>query len=115
SLEKLDLKVITYKGDSISNFIRFVDLFNTPSSTKPKDPFQLKSRVYVTNSKISIVNQNTEGEAGKWLDAQNVSLVVPELKVNGSNVFAQINNMRFTTERWGKKHFVDTFSTDFSL
>lgn len=115
SLKKLDLKVITYKGDSISNFIRFVDLFSTPSPTTPKEPFQLKSRIFITDSKVSIVNQNQEGEAGKWLDAKNLNLVVPELRVNGSNVFAQINNMRFTTERWGKKHFVDTFSTDFSL
>lgn len=115
SLDELDLKVITYKGDSISNFIRFVDLFNGPAPTVKREPFQLKSRVAITNSKVSIINQNTEGEAGKWMDAQNVNLVVPELRVVGSDVSAQINNMRFTTERWGKKHFVDTFSTDFSL
>lgn len=115
SLKKMDLKVITYKGDSISNFIRFVNLFNTPSPTTKREPFKLKSRIYVTNSKISIVNQNSEGEAGKWLTAENVNLAVPELRVNGSDVFAQINNLRFTTERWGKKHFVDTFSTDLSL
>ena len=115
SLDELDLKVITYKGDSISNFIRFVELFDTPAPTVKREPFQLKSRVYISNSKVSIINQNSEGEEGKWLDAQNVNLVVPELKVIGPEVFAQINNMRFTTERWGKKHFVDTFSTDFSL
>ncbi|MCB4234756.1 hypothetical protein LDL59_05550 [Kaistella anthropi] len=39
SLQELDLKVITYKGDSISNFIRFVDLFNTPSPTVKKNRF----------------------------------------------------------------------------
>ncbi|QDP86094.1 translocation/assembly module TamB [Chryseobacterium sp. SNU WT5] len=115
SLKKLDLKVITYKGDSISNFIRFVDLFNTPSKKVHQDPFQLKSRIYVSNSKVSIINQNHDGEEGRWLNATDLNLVIPELRVNGSNVFAQINNMRFTTERWGKKHFVDTFSTDFSL
>lgn len=115
SLKKLDLKVITYKGDSISNFIRFVDLFDTPGPTVKKEPFQLKSRIYVTDSKVTIVNQNQEGEDGKWLNATNLNLVIPELRVNGSNVFAQINNMRFTTERWGKKHFVDTFSADFAL
>ena len=115
SMKNMDLKVITYKGDSISNFIRFVDLFNTPSPTTPQEPFQLKSRIFINDSKISIVNQNSEGEEGKWLTAENVNIVVPELRVNGSNVFAQINNMRFTTERWGKKHFVDTFSADLAL
>lgn len=115
SLKKLDLKVITYKGDSISNFVRFVDLFNTPTTTPKKEPFQLKSRIYITNSKVSIINQNSEGEAGKWLTATNVNLIVPELKVVGSDVSAKINNMSFVTERWGKKHVVDTFSTEFSL
>ncbi len=115
SLKNLDLKVITYKGDSISNFVRFVDLFNTPSPTVKKEPFQLKSRIFITDSRVSIINQNSEGEAGKWLTATNVNVVVPELKVNGSNVFAQINNMRFITERWGKKHIVDTFSADLAL
>lgn len=115
SLKEMDLKVITYKGDSISNFIRFVDLFNRPSPTTPNEPFQLKSRIFITNSKVSIVNQNSEGDAGKWMNAENVNVVVPELRVNGSNVFAQITKMRFTTERWGKKHFVDTFSADLAL
>ena len=116
SLKKMDLKVITYKGDSISNFVRFVDLFNTPTPTTPRrEPFQLKSRVYITDSKVSIINQNTDGEAGKWLTAENLNLIVPELRVNGSNVFAQINNLRFTTERWGKKHYVDTFAADLAL
>ena len=36
SLKKLDLKVITYKGDSISNFIRFVDLFDDGKARDPK-------------------------------------------------------------------------------
>ena len=115
SLKNLDLKVITYKGDSISNFIRFVDLFNSPAPKTPREPFQLKSRIFINDSKVSIINQNHTGEEGKWLMAENVNLVVPELKVNGANVSAQINNFRFTTERWGKKHTVDTFSADFSL
>jgi len=115
SLDKMDMKVITYKGDSISNFIRFVDLFDSGKPSTKKEPFQLKSRIFITDSKVSIVNQNSTGEAGKWLTANNLSLIVPELRVKGPNVFAQINNLRFTTERWGKKHFVETFSTNLTL
>ena len=116
SLDKMDLKVITYKGDSISNFIRFVDLFDDGKARdQKKKPFQLKSRIFITNSKASIVNQNSEGEAGKWLTADNLSLNVPELRVKGADIFAQINNLRFTTERYGKKHFVETFSTNLIL
>ncbi len=116
SLDRMDLKVITYKDDSISNFIRFIDLFDDGKPSDPKRaPFEMKTRVYITNSTASVINRNTEGEAGKWLDAKNLSLVIPELRVKGPDVFAQINNLRFTTERWGKKHFVETFSTNLTL
>ena len=115
ALKNLDLKVVTYKGDSISNFVRFIELFEGGPSDPKKPPFELKSRIFINDSKVSIINQNHEGDEGKWLMANNVNLIVPELKVNGSNVFAQINNFRFTTERWGKKHNVDTFSGDLAL
>lgn len=115
ALKNMDMKVVTYKGDSISNFVRFVQLFNKTPADKSKPPFELKSRIFINDSKVSIINQNHEGDKGKWLMATNVNLIVPELRVNGSNVFAQINNLRFTTERWGKKHIVDTFSGDLAL
>ena len=115
SLDKMDLKVITYKNDSISNFIRFVQLFDSGKPSVNKEPFQLKSRIYINNSKISIVNQNHEGDQGKWLDATDVSLIVPEIIVKGSDVNAQINNLRFKTKRWGKEHYVETFSTNMTL
>ena len=116
TMQNADIKVITYKGDSISNFIRFIDNFDDGKKRDPSKPvFQLNSRVSVLDSKISIINQNSEGEAGKWLTATNVNIKIPSLKVKGPEVFAQINNMSFTTERYGKKHTVDTFSGDFSL
>lgn len=115
ALTNLDLKVVTYKGDSISNFIRFIDLFESGPADPKKPPFELKSRIFINDSKVSIINQNSEGDAGKWLQATHLNLIVPELRVKGSDVFAQINNLRFVTERWGKKHNVDTFSGDLSL
>lgn len=116
TLQSADIKVITYKGDSISNFIRYIDNFNSGSKKDPsKPPFQLNSRVNILDSKVSIINENSEGDEGKWLTATNVNLKIPSLKVNGSDVFAQINKMSFITERYGKKHIVDTFSGDLSL
>jgi hypothetical protein len=35
--------------------------------------------------------------------------------VLGSKVKAKINNFTFRTKRWGKSHFVDTFSGNFDL
>ena len=116
SLTNADIKVVTYKGDSISNFIRYTQLFNTGKAKDPNKPvFQLNSRVDIIDSKVSIINQNSEGDNGKWLYATKFNLHAPSVKVNGGDVFAQINNMRFYTKRWGKTHYVDTFSTDLSM
>jgi hypothetical protein len=116
TLKNADIKVITYKGDSISNFIRFTQLFDSGKKKDPtKPPFQLDSRLQILDSKVSIVNLNSPGEQGKWLTATNFNLKAPNVKVNGRNVSALINNMSFTTERWGKSHFVDTFSTELSM
>lgn len=116
SLKDADIKVITYKGDSISNFIRFTKLFDSGKKSDPnKPPFQLNSRLEILNSKVSIINQNSPGEAGKWLVAKNVNLKAPNVTVNGINISAQINNFTFTTTRWGKSHFVETFSTELSM
>ncbi|WP_415325889.1 translocation/assembly module TamB [Chryseobacterium sp. MMS23-Vi53] len=116
TLKNADVKVITYKGDSISNFIRFTQLFDSGKKRDPnKPPFQLNSRLQILDSKVSIVNLNSPGEPGKWLTATKFNLIAPNVKVNGPNVSALINNMSFITTRWGKSHFVDTFSTELSL
>ncbi|MBS1550419.1 MAG: translocation/assembly module TamB [Bacteroidetes bacterium] len=115
ALDKMDLKVITYKGDSISNFVRFVELFDDGKPRDPKrPPFELQSRMMLSQSSISIINQNSPGEAGKWLDAKNVHFTIPRFKVKGADIEAQINNLSFTAQRWGKKHYIDTFSGAFS-
>lgn len=116
TLKDADIKVITYKGDSISNFIRFTQLFDSGKKRDPsKPPFQLNARLEILNSKVSIVNQNSPGEPGKWLTATNVNLIAPKVKVNGADINARIDNFTFITKRWGKSHFVETFSTDFSM
>lgn len=116
SLTNADIKVVTYKGDSISNFVRYTQLFDSDKEKDPnKPPFQLNSRVTIIDSKVSIINQNSEGDAGKWLQATNFNLYAPKVAVNGGDVVAQINNMNFRTKRWGKEHYVDTFTTDLSM
>ncbi len=116
TLSDADVKVVTYKGDSISNFIRFIDKFDdgTPRDPKKK-PFQLNSRIQIENSRISIINANHDGDEGKWLQATEVNALVHDLQVVGPNVSAKINNFSFFTKRWGKEHQMKTFSADFAI
>ncbi len=110
------IRVVTYKGDSISNFIRYVDNFDDGKPRDPKKkPFQMALKFDIINGKATIVNENSPGEAGRWLDARNVNLNVTNLKVEGANVFADIRNFNFITKRYGKEHIVDAFSTNFEL
>ena len=115
TLENAEVKAITYKGDSIDTFTRLIEKFDQPSPVKHKTPFKLQARVVIIDSKISIINQNHNGDAGKWLQAEHVNLVAPELKIVGPKIDAKINNFSFKTRRWGKVHVLDTFSTDFSM
>ncbi|MBN9337843.1 MAG: translocation/assembly module TamB, partial [Chryseobacterium sp.] len=110
------IRVITYKGDSISNFIRYVDNFDDGKPRNPKKkPFKMGMKIDLINGVASIVNENHPGEAGRWLDARKVNLNVTSLKVEGADVFADIRNFNFITKRYGKEHIVDTFSTNFEL
>ncbi len=110
------VRVITYKGDSISNFIRYVDNFDDGKPRDPKKkPFKMGMKFDIINGVASIINENHPGEAGRWLDARNVNLNVTSLKVVGADVSADIRNFNFITKRYGKEHIVDTFSTNFEL
>lgn len=113
SLEELDLKIITYKGEEQDNFTLFIEKFDSPKDPK-KPPFKMTSRIQIKNSKVSIVNEN-QGEDGKWLKAENLNAYVSNLKVIGPNVKLKFNRLSFLTERWGKKHFLETLSGDLEI
>ncbi|WDF46672.1 translocation/assembly module TamB [Chryseobacterium sp. KACC 21268] len=110
------IRVITYKGDSISNFIRYVDNFNDGKPRDPKKkPFKMGMKIDLINGVSTIVNENSPGEAGRWLDARKINMHVTSLKVEGADVFADIRNFSLITKRYGKEHIVDTFSTNFEI
>ena len=102
-----DVKVITYKGDSISNFIRFVNGF---SSDKPKDPtrtFKLDGDFYMKNGKVSILNQNS---GNLWLKASQLQLHVADFKLVDSDINAKIENFCFKALRKGENYTVKNFT-----
>ncbi len=115
ALVEPDIKVITYKGDSISNFIRYVDNFSSDKPSDPNKKFKMKMVVDIINGKASIVNENHPGEEGRWLDARNIYLHSKEINIDGSDVKADIGKFSLITKRWGKEHVIDQFSTNFEI
>ncbi|MGX9984963.1 translocation/assembly module TamB [Soonwooa purpurea] len=115
TLVEPDIKVITYKGDSISNFIRYIDNFSSDKPSDPNKKFKMKMVVDIINGKASIVNENHPGEEGRWLDARNIYLHSKEVLIDGPDISADIGKFTFITKRWGKEHVVDQFSTNFQI
>lgn len=115
-LDSVNVNVVTYKGDSVANFIRFVELFDNGKKPDPNKPsFKFSSNIKIKNSKVSIVNKNHPVDEGKWLDAKNMNLDLEDLKVVGANVDGNLKNLNFVTDRWGKTHDLKTFSAVFSM
>jgi hypothetical protein len=55
SFKEADVNVVTYKGDSIDNFNRFISKFDDGTPRNPNKPvFKLNSRIVIKDSKISI-------------------------------------------------------------
>lgn len=115
-IQEADIQVITYKGDSTANFIRFVDLFDDGKPRDPKKPiFKMNTSIQVENSKLSIVNENLPELEGKWLLSENFQLDIPKLQVKGAEVDAQIKKISFKTPRMSRNYEMKKFAGNFSL
>lgn len=102
-----EIRVITYKGDKESNFIKFINNF---SSDKPKDPdrpFKLDGNLWIENGQVSIVNQNN-GQT--WLDAKNLQLTVKDFKLDDDDIWATFENFCFSTMRNGEPYTIHNFT-----
>lgn len=98
SLLNADLKIVTYKGDSVDNFNIYIKKFQSDKQKK-EGVFKMNTRVDIVDSKVCIINQNKPGDEGKWLLAHNLNARIPRLTVNGSAVNARVNNVNFRTTR----------------
>lgn len=102
-----EIRVITYKGDSISNFIKFVTGFN---SDKPKDPnkiFKLDGDFILDNGKVSIVNQNS---GNIWLDAEKLNLSVKNFRLVDTDVKADVDEFNFYAKKNNESYHVKNFT-----
>ncbi|MEG0698176.1 MAG: hypothetical protein RR447_13660, partial [Algoriella sp.] len=104
-----EIRVITYKNDSVSNFVKFVNGF---SSDKPKDPkkiFKLDGDFLIEDGKVSIVNQNS---GNVWLDAKQVNIGVSKFRLVDSDITGKLENFCFVAERNKETYTVQNFTGD---
>ena len=106
-LTQPEIRVITYKGDSVSNFIKFVNGF---SSDKPKDPkkiFKLDGNFILEDGKVSIVNQNS---GNVWFDSKQLNMTVKNFKLVDSDITADLENFCFVATRNKEIYNVQNFT-----
>ncbi|SMC58912.1 hypothetical protein SAMN06296427_10491 [Moheibacter sediminis] len=110
TLYKPEVQVITYKEETISNFIDLVNKFSKQEKTEESD-FLLRGDVEIINGKVLIQNQNLENP--NWIDAQNFNALIEKFKLENNEIWANLKQMNFNAERNDENYIIENFSGDF--
>lgn len=108
------VKVVTYQGDSISNFIRLIDQFSSSEKSEPSD-FRLHGLVQVVRGELLIRNENLEQSEQDWVDAKNLNFKIDNFKLENDEIWAELYEMNFETLRRDERYVVQNLATDFHL
>ena len=114
AIRKLNLfnpkvQVITYKGDSISNFISLVNKFSKSENKEPSD-FKLRGFLNVKDGELLIRNENLEGYKQDWLDAKKLNIAIEDFRLENNEIWADLKSMNFEGKRNGEDYIVENFS-----
>src|SRR5690606_40505302 len=107
-------QVYTYKGDSISNFIKFIDKFVIEDSSSDAE-FKIRGDINIAGSKLSIINYNLDAKEQVWLDAENFNANIKDLDVSGEVYMANIKNLSLEAEKNGENYKVERLSSLFKM
>lgn len=107
-----DVKVITYKNDSISNFIRFIDQFSDNQNKEPSK-FKMYGNIRILNGKLLIRGENQPEGKQDWVDSENFDLEAKDFKLEGDDIWADIKSWSFDGKRNGENYKVENFSGNF--
>src|SRR5690625_5985439 len=86
-----NIKVVTYKGDSISNFITLINNFSSEEE-KEKSDFKLRGIVNVYDGKLLIRNENLEGHKRDWVNAEDFQLKVENFRLRSEEHTSELQS-----------------------
>lgn len=110
TLYRPEVQVITYKDETISNFIDLINKFSKQEKTEESD-FILRGDVEIINGKLLIQNQNLENQ--NWISSQNFNALIEKFRLENNEIWANLKQMSFDAERNGENYVVENFSGDF--
>jgi len=103
------IKIITYKGDSTSNFIKFVNSFSSKEKKEPS-PFTLKGNFIINNGELLLKNENLETSKQVWVDAKKLNVDISDFALINDDLNANVNRLAFETMRKGELYVVKQLS-----
>lgn len=104
-----DVKVITYKGDDTSNFIKLVNSFSSEEKKEESD-FLLRGNVEIISGNLLIRNENLEGNKQDWIKSTNLNTLIEDFKLENNEVWAEIKHMNFDALRKGENYQIKNFA-----
>lgn len=110
TLYKPEVQVITYKGETLSNFMDLIAKFSKKEKTEQSD-FLLRGDVEILNGKLLIQNQNLENQ--NWINAQKFNALIEKFRYENDEIWANLKFMKFEAERNDENYIVENFAGDF--
>jgi len=114
AIRKLNLfnpkvKVITYKGESESNFISLINKFSQSEKKEPSD-FKLRGFLNVKNGELLIRNENLEGYKQDWVDAKKLNIEIEDFRLENNEIWADLKSMDFEGMRNDERYVLENLS-----
>lgn len=109
------IKVITYKNDSTSNFIEFIDSFSSDTPSTEESLFRLNGDLIAKNGKLLLQNQNLEPNEQNWVEAKNLNLKIENFRLINDDIWADLKHLSFDGKRNGEDYKLVNLSLKFHL
>ena len=108
-LDEPKIQIITYKGDSTSNLIKFVNAFSSKEEKDPS-PFTLKGNFIINNGELLLRNENKAPQDQTWVDAKKLNVDISDFALIDGDITADVNQLAFETMRRGELYVIKNLS-----
>lgn len=106
--------IITYKGESESNFISLINRFSSQEE-KEKSDFKLRGILKVIDGELLLQNLNLEGNKQNWVEAKKLNLEVENFKLEDGDIWGDLKQLGFEGKRNGEDYYLKDLSARFHL
>lgn len=115
NLDSARIKVITYKGDSLSNFVHFINRFVPQKKDTIPSNFKMNGNLFVSRSQLSIINENLPQSTRVWLQSKALNAALRKIKIEGNEYSADIEKLNFLATKNGENFQMKKFAAQFKM